>query len=419
MIILNKDYLRKLIHYLSSVYNIDENIKKIKDSRTNPKIPTSSIAISLLIGFMLKIRSFNQLDDWLEHNDFKRIVARKMRFPRIDAIRDSLKVMGIKTLNVFHYGIIRTSIKNKLVRDGTIDGYTVAAFDGVELFESIKKSCKSCLTRVMRGVPHYFHKTVVAAYVGKDPCIVIGQEMLQPKLDSSKKDEGEMTASKRLLKNLYLQLGHFADVIVYDALACNAPWINMVISYGMESVIRVMNKRLNIAKAAKDSFKGRPADEIWEFSDSNNTKTKVSAWETVVSMNGVTKLLKYVKFIKKVTNIKTGKSKYTQMCIISTSHTIPLKTLFKIIKARWWIENSVFRQLKVQWHMEHCFIHYDNGIEATLMFMITAFNLMQLFFFRRLKDFRKKRLLQVQIIERIIKEMVNYKANGCYICDTS
>jgi hypothetical protein len=58
----------------------------------------------------------------------------------------------------------------------------------------------------------------MAAYVGKDPTIVLGQEMLQPKLDSSKKDEGEMTAAKRLIKNLHSKYGHFADIVVYDAL---------------------------------------------------------------------------------------------------------------------------------------------------------------------------------------------------------
>jgi len=151
---LSKGYLRSLIQYLSSVYDIGRKIKKLRDNRTNPKITTSSIAFTLLIGFMLKIRSFNQLDDWLEHNDFRRIVPREMRLPRIDAIRDSLKVIKIASLESLHHSIITTSIKNKLVRSGTIDGYKVAAFDGVELFESTRKSCANCLTRVINNVPH-------------------------------------------------------------------------------------------------------------------------------------------------------------------------------------------------------------------------------------------------------------------------
>ena len=68
--------------------------------------------------------------------------------------------------------------------------------------------------------------------------------------------------------------------------------------------------------------------------------------------------------------------------------------------------------------MNHCFIHDKNGLEATLMFMIISFNLMQLFFFRRMNQFRCKKLLQVEVIERIIKEMMSYDAHGEYLIDT-
>ena len=209
-IILGKGYLRSLLQYLSSVYDIGGKIHKLRDNRNNPKILTTSIVLTLLIGFMLKIRSFNQLDDWLEHNDFRRIVPRKMRLPRIDAIRDSLKVMELTDIQAFHHSIITTSIKNKLVRNGTIDGYKVVAFDGVELFESTKKNCVNCLTRVINKVPHYFHKSIIGAYVGQDPHIIIGQEMLKPKLDSASKDEGELTAAKRLLQQLHKEHHRFA-----------------------------------------------------------------------------------------------------------------------------------------------------------------------------------------------------------------
>jgi len=68
--------------------------------------------------------------------------------------------------------------------------------------------------------------------------------------------------------------------------------------------------------------------------------------------------------------------------------------------------------------MNHCFIHQKNGLEATLMFMIISFNLIQLFFFRRMNHFRSRKLLQVEVLERIAKEMVSYDARGEYLIDT-
>ena len=415
---MSNGYLRKLLHYLSSVYDIGGKIKKLGDKRANPKITTSAIAFTLLIGFMLKIRSFNQLDDWLEHNDFQRIVPKKMRLPRIDAIRDSLKVIEIKDIETLHHGIITTSLKNKLVRNGTIDGYKVVAFDGVELFESTKKSCDNCLTRVIKDVPHYFHRSIVGAYVGQDPYIIIGQEMLKPKLDSASKDEGELTAAKRLLQQLHKQHHHFADIIVYDALACNAPWINAVKSYNIDTVVRVKDMRLNILKNAKAALKNSTANITWIFQKTSTTKVTISVWETYVKMKGVTEPLRFIKFLEKTTDCNTNKSKYNQVFIITTAYDMDLKTLHKIIHARWGIENNIFRQLKTEWHMNHCFIHHKNGLEATLMFMIISFNLMQLFFFRRMDNFRSRKLLQIEVLERIAKEMVSYDAHGEYLINT-
>ena len=251
---MSKKYLKIMLNYISSVYGLSEKIKSLKDNRMNKKIKTSSISFVLLMGFMLKIRSLNQLDDWLENGDFKKLVPRKVRLPRIDAIRNSLECFDIKSLENMHDSIIKETKDNKLFRNGTIDGYKVVTFDGVELFESTKKSCSNCLTRQINDKTHYFHRAVVGAYVGKDPHFVIGHEMLKPKKDSSKKDEGELTAAKRLIDNLHQKHHHFADVIVYDAIACNAPWINTVKKYGMDAVVRVKDERLNIVKDAMGLF---------------------------------------------------------------------------------------------------------------------------------------------------------------------
>ena len=63
-------------------------------------------------------------------------------------------------------------------------------------------------------------------------------------------------------------------------------------------------------------------------------------------------------------------------------------------------------------------IHHKNGLEAALLFMIISFNLIQLFFFRRMNHFKSRKLLQVEAIERIVKEMIAYDARGEYLIDT-
>ena len=66
--------------------------------------------------------------------------------------------------------------------------------------------------------------------------------MLKPR-DGSGKDEGELTGGKRLIERLKKRHGHFADVIVADALYLNAPFINTLKENGLEGVIRLKDER--------------------------------------------------------------------------------------------------------------------------------------------------------------------------------
>ena len=418
---MTKGYLKTLLKYVSNVYDLGKKINSLRDKRKNTSIPTKAVAISLIIGFMLSIRSFNKLDDYLENNDFRKIIPKRMKLPRIGTVRDSLKTFEIDGLIRVHDEILKESKKNKLYRNGTIDGLKVVALDGVELFESKKKNCPNCLTRIINKVPHYYHKSVVAGYVGTDPHLVLGQEMLKPKQDSSLyKGEGELTAAKRLITALHQKHHNFADIIVYDAIACNAPWINFIKQYNMESVVRVKDERLNIVKDALGLFKTREADSFWEVQNKNNRVTNICAWSENIYMSGVEGDIRFVKFVEDVIDLSTGEIvKTSEIWIITTAKSMSLETLRKIIHARWGIENNIFRQLKNQWHMDHCFIHHENGLEATLMFMIIAFNLMQLFFFRCLRNFRSRKLLQIEVIERIVLEIVSYSGKYILGIDTS
>ena len=86
--------------------------------------------------------------------------------------------------------------------------------------------------------------------------------------------------------------------------------------------------------------------------------------------------------------------------IVTTSMNMQLKTLFKIIRARWDIENSIFNNLKKECGLEHCFVHGGNAVEAVLYLIFIASNIMQLFLFRRL---RKHFSTQREIVRLLLK----------------
>lgn len=98
-------------------------------------------------------------------------------------------------------------------------------------------------------------------------------------------------------------------------------------------------------------------------------------------MDNVESPLRFVKFAMKYMD-----KKHTQIMIVTTCMDMALKTLFKIIRARWDIENSIFDNLKTECGLEHCFVHGGKAVEAVLYFIFIASNILQLFLFRRLKQ---------------------------------
>lgn len=115
--------------------------------------------------------------------------------------------------------IIKKAKRNKVLEEGTIDGYTVAAIDGTKLFGSYKKSCEECCTTTTRNKQtQYFHSGAFMSLIGKEPRLIIDFELYKGIEDSSKKDEGELTVAKRLLSRVVKEHKHAIDVVVYDAL---------------------------------------------------------------------------------------------------------------------------------------------------------------------------------------------------------
>ncbi|MFA7205927.1 MAG: transposase [Saccharofermentanales bacterium] len=84
--------------------------------------------------------------------------------------------------------------------------------------------------------------------------------------------------------------------------------------------------------------------------------------------------------------MKRSNDRYSQIMIVTTLMETGLHTLFKMIRGRWDIENSVFNNLKKECGLEHCYIHNGNAVEAILCLIFIASNIMQLFLTKRLRN---------------------------------
>jgi predicted transposase YbfD/YdcC len=399
-----ENYFIKLVKYMKKVYFIEKLLRKLKDSRVNPTYKTGEVVLIVLLGFLLRTRSFNNLNNMIEADEFRNVLPKDRKIPKIDTIRDTLKVIDIEWLREINKSIIKKTIENKVFENGTIDGLVVGAIDGTKFFGSNKKSCEKCLIKDN----HSFHSGAVLSTVGENPKLVIDFEMYKPKIDSKTKDEGELNVSKRLISRVVEEHEKLIDIITYDALACNSKWINHCVELKIDTVVRVKKNNINSVRNIKKEV--NKMDEVALWNDLSEYK-EVKVYETEFHMDNVEKPLRYVKFSMKYSN-----KKRSQIMIVTTLLELDLKTLFKIIRARWDIENTIFNNLKAECGLEHCFVHGGNAVEAVISLIFIASNIMQLFYHRRIRNFIST---QVELVRLLLKGLYFYRRKQEYLINTS
>ena len=271
---------------------------------------------------------------------------------------------------------------------GTVDGLVVAGIDGTELYstKAQSRSCTRCCMRNNDGVNEYYERVVAVCYVGEGPALLIGMR-------KQEKGEGELNAGISILKELYWRNTKFCDVIVADALYAKAPFINEVTSQGKWVVIRVKQDDYLIVKDAEGLFAGRAPDfEKEGIEDFKGSRYDIKIWdeEGFTSWDGVRGSLRCLKVEEVRHSIKNGRpvTEENTSYIVTTCPKALVRplTVWKIMHARWDIENRVFHEAKTYCSLDHCFIHDEVATEVFWMLQVIALNLFLLFKWRALRE---------------------------------
>ena len=131
--------LKKLLTYMTNVYEILQKIKCLSDKRKRRSIPLFNIVMPVLLFLMLQHESFHTVFSAPESMAKRLRNCIRGKIPKVDAVRDILSGIDPEEVQKIHEGMIDILKKNRVFRKGTIGGYVVAGIDGVELFSSTKK----------------------------------------------------------------------------------------------------------------------------------------------------------------------------------------------------------------------------------------------------------------------------------------
>lgn len=412
----NRQWARGFLLYSSKVHQLGSMINRVRDERKQPQISSDVIFVVMLFGFLFRIQSMEELDREIRKGRLRKLVPQRKRQPSHDTVRRALCQWDLDSVAACHDQFIRKFKHLKGPQRGAIDGWRVAAIDGVEMFTGTGHCCPECLTRYHKdsGTTEYFHRAVFMQKVGGDPRVIYGFEMLKGP-DGSEKAEGETTAAKRLIDQVHRHAGRVADVLTLDALYAKATVIHAALDAGQDVVVRLKDERRSIMKDAKGLFDTRPADVSWEERDSKGNVVHAKAWDEadLTSWPQVRVPMRVVKVVRTTErHIRRGAESrvvtdVAERWIATTcaKAAVPARTVARIAAARWDIENMGFHDLKTYWHMDHAFVHHPTAIRAWMGILILAVNLLYTFVYEHLHRFRDGMTPLAEVVQEMKEEV--------------
>ena len=274
--------------------------------------------------------------------------------------------------------------------------------------ESMSKRLKNCISG---RIPKVDAVRDLLSRINPDEIRSIHEEMI----DIIKRNrvfwEGTI-GGKRLIERLKKRHGHFADVIVADALYLNAPFINTLKENGLEWVIRLKDERRMIFQNAERLFKqdeGKKAS-FWKG------KKKIEVWDlSGFKMEGCPYKLRVVRYHEQWE--ENGKERERFMWLVTTLEAADYRVLWEMMHRRWDIEENGFHQLKTYYHAKHCYCR--DAVETIFNLIIIGFNVRELYLYRRSRNFagsgisRKsiKRIFCDELLTEKVKQIL-YEKGG-------
>lgn len=274
-------------------------------------------------------------------------------------------------------------------------------------FPSRKRHCTGCLQRKItvngEEVVEYYHRGVVCHVVGFDLALPLDVEM-------QRIGEGEIAAAKRLLERVFTTLPRFFDVILGDALYCEADFFNFCIQHGKEVVAVLKGDDRLLKRDAALRFSSLPSQRWVE------NRREIEAWDLdgFTSMTGVDGPIRVLhshetRTVKKLVDGKrVDKTEQSHWWWATTIKQAQLSTRkpCKAGHSRWDIENDSFNELSRSWGLDHCFKHSPNAILTFILTNFIAQLLLQCFYKRNLKPDRRAGLPLIGLAREIFADWV-------------
>ena len=394
---------------------------RVRDGRRRPRTQPSQVAAAVFFTGLLRIPSLNALEPRLREKTFLRLIGASAGIRSLcsaDTISRALCGTDVASVRALSVGMLRQAERNKVFREGWYGTLRYAAVDGWEPFSSDHRHCSHCLVRHIKRklgddtwleVEQYYHRYVVAMFIGERLDLVLDCEpllpnALRPTMTPGEQDEGELTAAYRLLRRVK-QTYPWIDVVVGDGLYANGPFLTLAEELGLGVVVIARKNGDEPLKEALHLWENQPPEKVLEVPESNE---RIELWDcrelrTLESYAGPIRVVR-----GRVHDLRSPRAAPGTWCmlVIGKATRLSAAQVLAVARRRWHIENTGFHQWTTQWHFGHVFVHNEQGIRALFWLFFAAFNLLTLFLYLQLRSYGRDRGRDpTRTIRRLIDEM--------------
>lgn len=219
----------------------------------------------------------------------------------------------------------------------------------------------------------YRHHLALISVVGTGLSLPLDVEPYGP-------GDSEYAAGRRLLRRAVAHLGaRFADYVVVDGEYATAPFLHAARELGLRVVARLKADLPELLATAQRRFGSQPPHatfwdgpdrvEVWDADDFD--PWEALRWQTV-------RVLFYRQHPPHGEVIEAF-----WLCDFS-SHRVSSRSLYRLAKSRWEIENQGFNEAKTRHGLEHICRHHPNSLLVVWLILLLALTIERLYRLRYL-----------------------------------
>jgi Transposase DDE domain len=374
----------RLLRYVRKGLRLKRYLELPGDGRAFPQIPAKAMLWAILLGQILRESSFHALErlvGWARRGSLG--VSRKFGDDALGYFTERLDPTPTRRAAI---QIVRQAKRNKAFEASPFVGL---ALDGTTVGRCRQQQCDLCRPwRRTTGEPiaGYRHHLVMLSVVGTGLSLPIDVEPFAA-------GDSEYAAGQRLLRRVLPQLGsRFADYLVVDGEFATAPFLHACDDLGLPVIARLKGNLPELFQAAQKRFSRQPAKlsfrwgadrvQVWEADDFDPWETL--RWSTV-------RVLYYRQ------HKPNGEVIEAYWLTNLSRQRVRVRSLFRMAKSRWEIENQGFNEAKNQHELEHIPHHHANSLLIAWLLNALALTIERLYRLRYLHRGSHPRLSAIEL----------------------